>query len=250
MILKDPMNTHAGGTPNQGPSPPLDATMTFRLTSNEKALLSFFAQAAGLSVGRFLMGMMKEHGEVALDSFRKHNQEAEALRPFLRECGPRPKKKAPKLESLRKGLRVPFLTEEHGRPYLRAIEHAAKMAGCEPHTVAWIASHLFEEIAHEVAENNVVRVPGVFVVGPWRIEGQGICVPRFQAARPFVDYLLTDGSREGANTQLQAHRRRSRGRLMNLPKSQEEFRIRVEAQTRRLMEDLDALCERTTLIGM
>lgn len=128
-------------------------------------------------------------------------------------------------------------------------KHAAEPAGCEPYIVAWIVSHLVEAIAAEVASNEVVSIPGFMVVGPWRRKGQGVCVPRFQTSQAFRDYLLTDGCREGANRKLQAHRRRRRKKLMNLPKAQKEFRVRVEAQSRRFLEDLDALSERGAFLG-
>ena len=66
-------------------TPHLDTTITFRLTGIEKELISFFAQAAGLSVGRFLVGLMKRHGEVQLESIRPHIKQALDLRPFLSE---------------------------------------------------------------------------------------------------------------------------------------------------------------------
>jgi len=44
------------------------------------------------------------------------------------------------------------------------------------------------------------------------IEERGVCVPRFQASQAFIDFLLIDGDRDGANRALQAHRRRRRKR--------------------------------------
>jgi len=230
-------------------SPPLDTTVTFRLSGVEKELLTFFAQTAGLSVGRFLVGLMKVHGEATVDIIRQHTKEAEALLPGLREHRVRGRPREPKLADLKRGLRIPFLQEKHAAPFLRAVKHAADQAGCEPYIIAWITSHLVEAIAREVASNEVVSIPGFMVVGPWRREGQGVCVPRFQASRAFCDYLLTDGSREGANRKLQAQRRRRRKKLMNLPTAQREYRVRVEAQSRRCLEALDALGERGAFLG-
>jgi len=252
-MSRNPSNGTRQGTPKDRKrprhSPPLDTTVSFRLTEVEKQLLTFFARAAELSVGRFLVGLMKAHGEATIDIIRQHTKEAAALLPALRDHRVRRRPREPKLAALKRGLRIPYLQEEHAAPFLRAVKHAAEQAGCEPHIIAWVTSHLVEAIAKEVASGEVVRIPGFMVVGPWRREGQGICVPRFQASQPFCDYLLTDGCREGANRKLQAHRRRRRKNLMNLPKAQKEFRVRVEAQSRRFLEDLDALSERGAILG-
>ena len=184
----------------------LDAAITIRVTEAEKELVAFFAKAEGLSVGRFLIGLMNAHGRESLRSLTERVTDKTPPEPSLQDSPPRNRDASQVLSELGRGLQIPFLQKKHGAPLLRAVEQTAAQAHTYPQVVAWMASHLFEAIAREVASGNVVRVPGFAAVGPWRIDSRGVCVPRFQASQAFCDYLLTDGCREGANRQLQAHR--------------------------------------------
>lgn len=214
----------------------LDSTIAFRASGVEKALTGFLARREGLSVGRYLVALMRSHGRssapaVAADAKRVTDQGRTPRRRSRTKATP---------QDLLDGFQVPFTRREDALPFKRSIDSAAEKAGVSAHSVAWVASHLFEAIAREVADGHVVRIPALGVVGPWRIEGRGVCVPRFQASQAFVDYLLTDGERAGANRELQAHRRRRRQRLQNLPKAMAAFRARIEAQHRRLLDGFEA----------
>lgn len=213
----------------------LDSTITFRVSGAEKALTGFLARREGLSVGRYLVALMRGHGQRAMPVVAA---EAKRIADVGRRARRSRKKATP--QDLLDGFQVPFTRREDALPFKRSIESAAEEAGVSAHSVAWVASHLCEAIAREVANGHVVRIPGLAVVGPWRLEARGICVPRFQASQAFVDYLLTDGERQGANRALQAHRRRRRQRLQNLPKAMACYRARIEAQHRRLLDGFEA----------
>jgi hypothetical protein len=213
----------------------LDTTITIRVSGAEKALTGFLARREGLSVGRYLVALMRGHGQrampVVVADAKRIADRGRKVRRSRRKAIP---------QDLLDGFLVPFTRRDDALPFKRSIESAAEKAGVSAHSVAWVASHLCEAIAREVANGHVVRIPGLAVIGPWRIEARGICVPRFQASQAFVDYLLTDGERQGANRALQAHRRRRRQRLQNLPKAMASYRARVEAQHRRLLDGFEA----------
>jgi len=221
----------------------LDSTITIRVSGGEKQLIAFFARQAGLSVGRYLTELMRHSGRLAVERLQARVEEKKAVDTLLLATRRRRRRRKPRREDLMRTFRTPFLQRRHAEPFERAIEHAARKANVSTFSVAWVASHLLEAIAREVAGGHVVRIPGFAAIGPWRIEERGVCVPRFQASPAFCDFLLVEGERAGANHELQAHRRRRKKRLRNLPKAMDAFRARVEAQNRRLLDDFEAWSE-------
>lgn len=113
-------------------------------------------------------------------------------------------------------IRIPFLARsEQALPLQRALELAANKIGVSQFTMAIAASHMFEQLAEEVARGRVVRVPGFGVFAPCLDErrqylarrGGPKCVPKFSASKSFrTDVMLrAPPSREG-KAALKVHR--------------------------------------------
>jgi hypothetical protein len=117
-------------------------------------------------------------------------------------------------------IRIPFLARsEQGLPLQRALDLAANKIGVSPFTMAIAASHLFEQLAEEVARGRVFRVPGFGVFAPCLDErrqylarrGGPRCVPKFSAAKGFrQEVMLRAPPSRAGKMALKVHRSNQR----------------------------------------
>lgn len=106
-------------------------------------------------------------------------------------------------------VRIPYLPrKEHARPLQNAIDVAAAETEVHPAMVAIIFNHVLEQIAEEVAQGNVVRIPGfgIFATTTYRpaYNGLGRAIPAFSASRGFRN--ITNLYSSGSNTNQAAIR--------------------------------------------
>ena len=145
-------------------------------------------------------------------------------------------------------IQIPFSGDtESTIPLVRCIERAAREMHMSEPQVALIMSHFMEELAHQVASNHAVRIPGfgVFGLKVWnpRHDPQALpyCYPAFSGNLPFRNLVRSCASAYGPAVEaIDRHRRhnhpsshKDRGHRAAWS-AQQAFRERISAQARRL----------------
>jgi len=113
-------------------------------------------------------------------------------------------------------MQIPFITRsEKNKAVVRCFKKAADRAGVSEFKAGMVLLDFLEAICDEVAQGNVVSIPGFGAFGPYvwqpRIEGQQrFVLPSFSGARPFRNLTKNVGCVERAqegHDYMSRHRR-------------------------------------------
>jgi len=180
--------------------------LTLRANPAEAESIRLAAREAGLSVSEFLRRAAKA---VKPEDLRD-------VEPAFAQV-PIPRRRSPSRRALDEvqPFRTPFFRGTEGYGFERSVRHAARMMGIDDATMAMALTHFFEALANAVASGQVVRIPGVFAVGPYKstskVTGEDHVYPRFQAAPPMSrDVDARCPTELARNEEMDKHFRRSR----------------------------------------
>jgi nucleoid DNA-binding protein len=141
---------------------------------------------------------------------------------------------------------LPFISKKKDKePVLRCINDAARSMGVSGHFMATAMSHFLERLMYEVAEGQLIRIPGFGVFGSHlfksRMKGKPPhCMPSFAASRAFKN-AVRETCMPDMNTdkELIYHRRNSNVYSTNTSDrsrpftAMDAFRDRVRADAER-----------------
>lgn len=185
-----------------------ETTMTIRVSHSEKAALTILARSRGLSLSEFVVSAAKSVGSQVVGDLK---QVADFHAAMARK---RPTRRRKVERDVSVGnFKVPYLQRRHAAPFEDVVRYVAREMQTDEMSVAILMTHVTEGIADVLASGQVFRWPGLFVVGPYRIETSegSYCVPRFQANPPLKNLVRWSCDVELAcNRSLDAHRRRRR----------------------------------------
>jgi hypothetical protein len=215
-------------------------TISIRVHPMQKAALRALSEASGRTLTEFILEAALGRASSRLDAFRS------AAR-MGRSPSPRSSRRNGGQDRPRPGpmsFRLPSMPGDHGAPFEEVVREVAVRMRTDPHTVAIALTYFAEGLGRIVAGGRVFRWPGVFVVGPYRVEREhfACCLPRFQANPPLKQLVWEDCPPElGRNRELDAHRRRRRPeRKSSLETFMRQQRHAICLQDLRIIESMDS----------
>lgn len=206
--------------------------INLRVTEQEHSTIRWLAETSGETITEFAMAAIRSEAERRCSSARS------ASTAFLRRTDrSRVRRKLdPTPENLKGRFRAPFLRRADAIGFERVIAQSARQMGISELSSARHTSYFLEALAECVAGGLVVRIPGVGAFGPWHSENaSGIdgCIPRFVAGPPFREYVqAVCPARSNRNRELQALRRRRRGRRSSVVDAMQTLRLHIGSQNR------------------
>jgi len=208
----------------------------FRVTGTEKWLLGLLARQAGLSLGRYVMSIVRASGTNQMGQVRVLIEELKAQEARDKRRRRRKVKTPPTREDVIGKFRCPFLRRNDAETFERVVRTSARRMGCTELSAARFTSFFLEEIGKEIAAGEVVRLPSFGVFGPWhspKAKGTDGCLPRFVASPPLREFVQGEcHPRSNRNTELQAQRRRRRSRRSSILDGMETLRRHIHKQNR------------------
>ena len=219
----------------------------FRVTETEKWLLMLFAQQSGLSLGRYVMAVVKASGTSQMERVNALIAEVKANQTKENKRRRRKFRSPPTLDEAMGKFRCPYFRREDAEPFERVIRTSARSMGCTELSAARFVSFFLEEIAKEIVAGEVVRLPSFGMFGPWHspnAKGKDGCLPRFVASPPLRDFVQWESHpRSNRNTELQAQRRRRRSRRSSIIDGMETLRRHIHKQNRDAQDCFEAWME-------
>jgi len=214
----------------------LSERVHFRVTEAEKWVLGQLARQSGLSLGRYVMSVVRAAGTRQVGRVKALIEEMRVREDKEKRRRRRRIKTPPTRAEVLGEFRCPFLRREDARGFERVIRRSARRMGCTELSAARFTSFLFEEIAKEMVSGGVVRVPSFGMFGPHhtpKAKGVDGCLPRFVAGPPLRDFVQWEcHPRLNRNRELQAQRRRRRSRRSSVIDGMETFRRHIYKQNR------------------
>ena len=208
----------------------------FRVTETEKWLLGLLARQAGLSLGRFVMSIVRTSGKHQLGQVQALIEEIQVREAKAKRRRRRKFKTLPTRDEVIGRFRCPYFRREDAEPFERVVRTTARRMGCTELSAARFTTFFLEEIGKEIAAGEVVRLPSFGVFGPWyspNAKGQDGCLPRFVASPPLREFVQGEcHPRSNRNTELQAQRRRRRSRRSSVIDGMETLRRHIHKQNR------------------
>ncbi len=144
-------------------------------------------------------------------------------------------------------VHVPFMSKSaQGKPLQDAIHLAAQEMGVSDHFAANLMTYVLEDIAAQVCNGKVVRIPGfgIFTAYGYTPRKKGIepyCLPSFVGSKPFRNQLRQClPHRRHNNKAIDNYRQTNHGSSRaksdtgRVFTSMKAFRTRVDAQAKRL----------------
>ena len=235
MTTKD--NTKQSAATATVPSPEhLNERVHFRVTETEKWLLTLMARQSGLSLGRYILAVVKCVGSQQLGAVSAEIQDAITEVEKAKQRRRRRFKAPPTVDDAIGVFRCPFLRREDAETFERVIRSSAQRMGCTELSAARFSSFFLEEIGKEIAAGEVVRLPSFGMFGPWHspnAKGTDGCLPRFVASPPLREFVQNEcHPRSNRNKELGAQRRRRRSRRSSIIDGMDMFRRHVHKQNR------------------
>lgn len=225
----------------------LNERVHFRVTEAEKWVLGQLARQAGLSVGRYVMSVVRTAGENHLGRMKALIEEIKARETKARRRRKRKARKHLTREDILGKFRCPFLRREDAQGFERVIRRSARRMGCTELSAARYASFFLEEIARDMAAGEVIRLPSFGTFGPWHspnAKGVDGCLPRFVASPPLREYVQWEcHPRLNRNKELRAQSRRRRSRRSSVIAGLETFRRHIHRQNRDAQGNFEAWLE-------
>lgn len=214
----------------------LSERVHFRVTEAEKWVLGQLARQSGLSLGRYIMSVVRAAGTKQVGRVKAFIEEIQVREEKEKRRRRRKIKTPPTRAEVLGEFRCPFLHREDARGFERVVSRSARRMGCTELSAARFTSFLFEEIALAIAEGEVVRIPSFGMFGPHhtpKAKGVDGCLPRFVASPPLRDFLQWEcHPRLNRNRELQAQRRRRRSRRSSVIDGMATLRRHIHKQNR------------------
>lgn len=214
----------------------LSERVHFRVTKAEKWVLDQLAKMSGLSLGRYIMSVVRAAGTRQVGNVKELVEKIRVYEERERRRRRGKIKTPPSRAEMLGKFRCPFMRREDARGFERVIRRSARRMGCTELSAARYASFLCEEIAIAMSEGEIVRVPAFGSFGPHytpRAKGVDGCLPRFVANPPLREFIQWEcHPRLNRNRELQAQRRRRRSRRSSVIDGMETFRRHIYKQNR------------------
>jgi hypothetical protein len=215
------------------------ASISIRVHPGQKEALRTLAKAAGKTLSEYVLESAIATGRSQLDETRASVPRGIAAPRLIRASRttdrPRPDPMT---------FRLPSMPGDYGAPFEEVVRFVAVKMRTDPHTVAIALTYVAEGIGRTLAQGRVLRWPGLFIAGPYRVEREHFtcCLPRFQSYPPLTQLIWEECPPElGRNRELDAHRRRRRPeRSHSLETFLRQQRHAISLQDLRIIETLDS----------